>query len=447
MNNHHKSIATIFSLFIIFNIGFTNVYGQSVREIKLQDAIEIGLNQSKMLAIGKEKIKAADARIDEVKASRLPALKFLTGYTRLSDVPPFIVSLPFPGTTPFTIAPVILDNYVMKLSAAQPLFTGFKLENLEESAMYASKAASSDFDKDKLELISMIKIQYWNLVKAKQFMMVASENVAMLKVHEQDIQKLQKVGMAQLSDLLKIQVQLSEAEYRVIEAKNQMQLAMLGLNNTLRLPLETQLEAIDNPKEIMVEIPLQTMVDKAFSVRPDLKASELRVKAGETQVNVAKSSWYPQVSAFAEYNYNNPNMRIVPARSQFDQTWSAGIQVSMDLWNWGLNSAQSRQAEAQLAQAMDASALTREAIHIEVMQSYTLMKQAVDKIPVTESSIKQAEEQVRVMNAKFASGNAIMTDILDAETALLAAKMNRVQAVIDLEIAKVKLEKSIGITL
>ncbi|MGA1415290.1 MAG: TolC family protein, partial [Candidatus Kapaibacteriota bacterium] len=121
--------------------------------------------------------------------------------------------------------------------------------------------------------------------------------------------------------------------------------------------------------------------------------------------------------------------------------------VSMDLWNWGLNSAQSRQAEAQLAQAMDASALTREAIHIEVMQSYTLMKQAVDKIPVTESSIKQAEEQVRVMNAKFASGNAIMTDILDAETALLAAKMNRVQAVIDLEIAKVKLEKSIGITL
>jgi outer membrane protein TolC len=119
----------------------------------------------------------------------------------------------------------------------------------------------------------------------------------------------------------------------------------------------------------------------------------------------------------------------------------------MDLWNWGLNSAQSRQAEAQLAQALDASELTKEAIQIEVMQSYTMMKQAVDKIPVTESSIKQAEEQVRVVNAKYASGNAIKTDILDAETALLLTKMNKVQAVIDLEIAKLKLEKSIGITL
>jgi outer membrane protein TolC len=150
------------------------------------------------------------------------------------------------------------------------------------------------------------------------------------------------------------------------------------------------------------------------------------------------------VSVFAEYNYNNPNMRIVPARSQFDDTWAAGIQLTIDIWNWGLNSSQTQQAEAQLAQAIDADLLTKESIQIEVMQAYTLMKQASDKIPVTETSIKQAEEQVRTINLRFTNGNAIMTDVLDAETALLLAKMNKVQAIIDLEIAKVKLEKSIG---
>jgi outer membrane protein TolC len=137
-------------------------------------------------------------------------------------------------------------------------------------------------------------------------------------------------------------------------------------------------------------------------------------------------------------------MRIVPARSQFDDTWAAGIQLTMDVWNWGLNSSQTQQAEAQLAQAIDADLLTKESIQIEVMQAYTLMKQASDKIPVTETSIKQAEEQVRTINLRFKNGNSIMTDVLDAETALLLAKMNKVQAIIDLEIAKVKLEKSIG---
>jgi outer membrane protein TolC len=359
-------------------------------------------------------------------------------------VPPFIVSLPIPGTTPFTIAPVILDNYVMKLSAAQPVFTGFKLENLEESAELAAKAVQSDYDKDKIELIAMIKTQYWLYVKARQFVKVAKENVEMLKAHLKDVEILNKAGMAQLNDILKLQVQVSEAEYRLLEANNQKQLAMMGLNNALRLPLTTNLETTDNPSEAGIQIPIDKMLTDAIEFRPDVKAADFRVKASASQVKVAEASWYPQVSVFAEYNYNNPNMRIVPARSQFDDTWAAGIQLTIDIWNWGLNSSQTQQAEAQLAQAIDADLLTKESIQIEVMQAYTLMKQASDKIPVTETSIKQAEEQVRTINLSFTNGNAIMTDVLDAETALLLAKMNKVQAIIDLEIAKVKLEKSIG---
>jgi len=78
---YRRSLSIISILGLICIIAFEGVNAQSIKQLKLQDAIEIGLNQSKMLAIGKEKIKAADARIDEVKASRLPALKFLTGYT------------------------------------------------------------------------------------------------------------------------------------------------------------------------------------------------------------------------------------------------------------------------------------------------------------------------------------------------------------------------------
>ncbi len=438
-----KDLSSLCVTFLLLTFSST-VQAQESRTLSLQEAIDIGLGKSRMLSIGKEKIKAADARVDEVQASRLPALKFQTGYTRLSQVPPFIVSLPIPGTTPFTIAPVILDNYVMKLSAAQPVFTGFKLENLEESAELSAKAVQSDYDKDKNELIAMIKTQYWGFVKAQQFVRVAKENVEMLKAHLRDVEIMNKGGMVQVNDVLKVQVQVTEAEYRLLEATNQKQLAMMGLNNALRLPLTTNLETSENPSLSMIEKPLDSMLMEAIEYRPDVKAADFRVKAGQSQVKVAEASWYPQVSVFAEYNYNNPNMRIVPARSQFDDTWAAGIQLSMDVWNWGLNSSQTQQAEAQLAQALDASMLTRESIQIEVMQAYTLMKQASDKIPVTEMSIKQAEEQVRTINLRFKNGNAIMTDVLDAEMALLMAKMNKVQAIIDLEIAKVKLEKSIG---
>lgn len=445
MYYHIKKSCRIICIAMLFLFNLcSEMEAQETRALSLQDALDIALGKSRMLSIGKEKIKAADAKVDEVQASMLPALKFQTGYTRLSQVPPFTFTLPFPGSTPITISPVILDNYVMKLSAAQPVFTGFKLENLEKSAELSAKAVQSEYDKDKNELIAMIKTQYWGYVKAQQFVKVAKENVEMLKAHLKDVETLNKAGMAQVNDILKLQVQVSEAEYRLLEASNQKQLAMMGLNNALRLPLTTNLETTENPSQSMIEKPVDIMINEAIEFRPDIKASEFRIKASESQVKVAEASWYPQVSVFAEYNYNNPNMRIVPARSQFDDTWAAGIQLTMDVWNWGLNTSQTQQAEAQLAQALDADMLTKESIQIEVMQAYTLMKQASDKIPVTETSIKQAEEQVRTINLRFNNGNAIMTDVLDAETALLLAKMNKVQAIIDLEIAKVKLEKSIG---
>jgi len=440
MKKCHILIIALFCLFI----SLESIHAQDTQALSLKDAIDIGLGKSRMLSIGKEKIKAADAKVEEVQASRLPAVKFQTGYTRLSQVPPFTFTLPFPGSTPVTIAPVILDNYVMKLSTAQPVFTGFKLENLEKSAELAAKAVQSEYDRDKIELIAMIKTQYWGYVKAQQFVKVAKENVEMLKAHLKDVEMLTKAGMAQANDILKVQVQVSEAEYRLLEANNQKQLAMMGLNNALRLPLTTNLETTEQPSKSMIETSVDIMINEAIEFRPDIKAAEFRVKASESQVKVAESSWYPQVSVFAEYNYNNPNMRVVPARSQFDDTWAAGIQLSMDVWNWGLYSSQTQQAEAQLAQALDANMLTKENIQIEVMQAYTLMRQSAEKIPVTELSIKQAEEQVRSINIRFTNGNAIMTDVLDAETALFMAKMNKVQAIIDLEIAKVKLEKSIG---
>ena len=433
---------TLVCLYIVCCTHYT--IAQEPKKLSLQDAVSIGLENSRLLTIDESKIIAAQSKVDEISASRLPALKFQTGYTRLSQVPPFTFTLPFQGSTPVTISPVILDNYVLKLSAAQPVFTGFKLESLEEAAGFSAKATQFEYDKDKNELIYSIKTAYWNLVKAREFKKVAEENVRMIQAHLADIQKMEKAGMVNKNDVLKVQVQVSDAEFKKLEAKNQVQLATLAVNNALRLPITTLLEPTESPSLIENTTAVEDYIVAAQGQRPDIMASEFRIKAGEQGVKAAKSSWYPQVNVFAEYNYNNPNMRIVPARSQFDDTWAAGIQVSMDVWNWGLNTAQTSQAEAQLAQAIDASSLTKEGIAMEVMQSYLLMKQSFEKISVTKSVIEQADENVRVVNLRFNNCNAISTDVTDAELLLFSAKINNVQAIIDFELSKIRLQKAIG---
>jgi outer membrane protein TolC len=448
MKNPHSTftIKNTFAIaaLLLFTTAF--VQAQEKKVLSVEEAVRTGIENSNTLSISRMKVKAAEERAGEISASRLPSLKFQGGYTRLSDVPPFVFTPPFPNATPITIAPVILDNYTLKLSAAQPVFTGFKLESLQEAAQYNSKAAQSDLAKDKVDLVWTIRNAYWNLYKAMEFRKLAEENLSALKAHLKDVEAMYAAGMITQNDVLKVQVQVADADYRRLEVRNQAQVAMVGLNNLLRLPLNTELELssrVNNQKRSLES--LDSYLQKAMGTRPDITSAEMRVKAGQEGITAAKAAWYPQVNVFAEYNYNNPNQRIVPARSQFDGTWAAGVQLSMDVWNWGQTTKQTNQAEAQLAQAQEALSLTKDGIAVEVTQAWITVAQSYEKLPVTEKAIAQAQENYRVISERFKNGTATSTDVTDAETALTQARINYTQAVVDYEIAALRLQKAMGL--
>jgi outer membrane protein TolC len=98
------------------------------RALTLEESLQIGLQNSKQLKISQATFKSSEAKITEVGSQMLPQLSFGASYTRLSDVKPFAVTVPF-SPTPITIQETILNNYQLKFSLQQPLFTGFRLSS------------------------------------------------------------------------------------------------------------------------------------------------------------------------------------------------------------------------------------------------------------------------------------------------------------------------------
>src|SRR3972149_4973634 len=124
-------------------------FSQAKRSLSVEQAVQIGLQNSKTLHISSMKVFAADAKSSEVNAGRLPSVKLQAGYSRLSDIDPFAVKLPI-SPTPVTISPIVLNSFTTKLSLQQPLFTGFRLENSAAAAEYSAQAANFDYSKDKV---------------------------------------------------------------------------------------------------------------------------------------------------------------------------------------------------------------------------------------------------------------------------------------------------------
>lgn len=430
-------------LIIIYTILITGLIpAQEKLSITVEEAIDLGLKNSKTLNSSLARWKSSEAKLKEVNASRLPSLKVSAGYTRLSKVDPFNITTPF-GV--FEISPSILDNYQTKLTLAQPLFTGFRLKSSSDIAEYSANASQEDFNKDKNELVFNIRNGYWGLFKAQQIKKVIDENVLQVNAHLTDAQNLLNQGMLTNNDVLKIEVQYNDALLRQIDANNNLELAMIALNSTMGIPLSTKIEiesSTGKTTEWFDEV--DVLVKRAFDRRSEVKSANYRIQASESGVTLAQSTWYPQIFLFSNLYYSRPNQRIVPAKDQFKETWDAGVSLSWDVWNWLSTSYQTQQAEANLIQTQEGLGILKDAITLEVTQNYLTVNQNTRKIEISEIGVKQAEENMRITSERFKQGLTTSSEVIDAEVALLQAKTNYTNSLVDYELSKAKLEKSIG---
>ncbi len=414
------------------------------KALTIEETIKIGLENSKALRISQARLEGAEAKSTVASSAQYFSIKASSAYTRLSEIDPFRVNVPF-SPTPITLSPVVLNNYQLKLTVQQPLFTGFQLKSSADVADFNAQASSKDYESDKSELIFNIKNAYWGLFKAIEFRKVVDENVDQVKAHLNDIQNLQKQGLATTNDVLKVQVQLSNVQLLQIDASNAVRVAIIALNSLIGLPLSNGITLTSTvyhqPKDFG---DANTLVRKALEIRPELRASEFRVRASEAAVTAAKGNWFPQIFLVGNYYYARPNSRILPTQDKFNSTWDIGVAVQWDLWNWGATNAQANQAKAQQTQTSLAYEQLKDAITLEVTQNYLAGLQTREKVKVADQGKQQAEENYRVTKERFKQGLATNSDLLDAEVALLQAKTNYTQALIDFELAQAKLEKSVG---
>ncbi|MHB1687132.1 MAG: TolC family protein [Ignavibacteriaceae bacterium] len=430
-------------ILLVFFIASVSLFGQE-QKLTLSQSLEIGIKNSKDLIISKAKLISSDAQITAASSQMLPQLSFTANYTRLSSVPPFEVSLPF-LPAPVIVSQTILNNYNFRLSLQQPLFTGFRLLSLKSAAKSNHDASKTDYTKDINDVAWKIQNAFWNYYKAQLNVNVLTENLSQIKQHLDDTKNFLENGLATKNDLLKLEVQYSNIKLQKIDADNQLDIARAAFNQAIGLPLEapTQIEA----QEIKVEssdLNYQNLLAEANTNRSELKSLEFRLMASEDQLKAAESGWYPSVFLTGDYMYNRPNQRILPAVDKFKDSWDVGVTLTWSMWNWGYTGSQTTIAEQNKVQTETSLAQLKDAINIEVYQDYLTFKRSYDKVQVSELGVKQAEENYRIIQEKYNTQVASSTDLIDAESSLLQAKTSYDNSLVEYELAKVLLDKSIG---
>jgi outer membrane protein TolC len=414
------------------------------KKLSLQEAIKIGMRESKEIKIQRSIEKEAGEKVWEVTSQMLPSLDFTASYMRLSDIPPFEVNVPM-AQQPIRIQDAILNNYSMNLTLTQPLFTGFRLSSLKDAADYNKMAASQDLINKKNEVALKIQNAFWNLYKAEELLGLTKKSKSSVKKHLRGVKNFYENGMVTKNEVLKLKVRLSDIEYQIISAENRVEVARATLNKLLNYPISKEIELSGD--EITVEqvnLELESLLEEASNNRKELQSTKYKIEAGKEQVDAEKADWMPSLYLFGNFNYDKPNQRIMPLEDEFNDTWNVGVQMQWDLWDWGNTSARKEQTKQKVFQAKESLKLLKDKIEIEVYNHYLTLKSELKKVKLYEQTVNQAEEDYRITKNQFENQTVSSSDLIDSEVAVLDAKTKLAAALADYKLAKAELEKALG---
>ena len=419
------------------------MYGQTVKMLSIDEAIRLGLENSKQLKVSGTKLDVAKTKRLQYWNAQIPNVMYTGNYARLSDnIAPFTIRTPTGAET--VLNPQILNQFTNRLSVSQVVFAGYRAIRFYESSQFLEKAAALDIDKDKIEVKNNIVAAFYNLYKLQASSNILTENAHVLRGRLNDVKNFVKQGTALENDQLKGELAVSQVEMNQMEVKNAIEVANFNLDLMLGLQTDTKIELDKNGL-----FPEKTLSDlgtylKNIDSRPDIAATDLRRQATAKTIDIAKGGLFPTISVGANAYMNNPNQRVFPQQDNFKGTWDIGVTLTYNFTNLYTGKYQIQEAQANLAQANFVKDQLSDAVKMDINAQYFGYQTALEKIKLTEKTIVQATENQRVMNNRYKETVSTLSELLDADAMVLQAKINLEINKADAELAYYKLLKAIG---
>ncbi|MBB5437179.1 outer membrane protein TolC [Pedobacter sp. AK017] len=432
----HKSIRLSFLTFIIPGI----LYAQDIKKLSLQEAIALGIENSKNLKLSQNKVEQAIAQLNMVKDNALPSAKASFLYNH-AEIPTNTLSIG--GGNPIHL-PKRADAFIGTAAVEELVYGGGKLKYAEESTRLLSDVARLDADKNKEEISYAVINTYYSLFKVMQSKKVIAQNLESIDSQLKQAQRFFEQGIVTKNDVLRFQLQQANISLTDMEAENNRKIINYNLDILLGLNENTQIEIADPDAAAKAIGPLNSYIDLALGSRQELRQLDLQNKVADVNIKSVKANTLPTVGVGANLYYINPSGKFVPPTDQYIMPVTLGANISWNIGNLWTNKHKVTDARIQQKEVELQKDILSDQVKTEINSNYQRYQLALNKIRVLETSIAQATENDKLLASKYKNNVASAIDRIDAETLLYQAKINLELAKADAGLAYYTLLKSTG---
>lgn len=419
-----------------------NLFAQAPRTLRLEEAIQMSLANSKQLKLSQSNVDLAGLNIRSIKESQLPSLSVSGSYLRL-NTPNVNLKLGQGGSDSTGSGSALHVNQAMyaMASASLPLFSGFRFKYGLESARYLEEASRLDVLNDRDAVIQNTIAAYSNLYKSRKAVDLVAENLKREQERVTEFTNREKNGLLARNDLMKAKLQESNIQLTLLDAENDLKLTTINMNLLLGLPENTILSADSVSFAILKEEGNAAEWEQtALTHRKDIAANGIRQKAANVDIKVAKADLYPSVALTAGYvALNIPGVVMVP------NAMNAGLGFKYNIASFWKTGAKIAEARTHVYQLKTNEQILLDRVHLEVNTAYYNYVLSKKKIDVYARAVEQADENYRITKNKYDNNLVTTTELLDADVAQVQSRINYESAKADAIVAYKKLEQTAGV--
>jgi outer membrane protein len=394
--------------------------------LTLDQAIQIALANQPQLVIARSQVNSSKARVTQAESSFFPQIE--PSYTYSNQ------------TSRINSRSINNESDVTQIQLRQLIFDMGKRE--ESVAQSKKLLRSTEFNllDTRQRIILNVTNAYLDLLRRRELVKVEQASVERAKTTLEFTKASVEVGTSPRKDILQAQADLDNAQVRLSQAQNSVQIAQVNLKNAMGILTSAVILTPDMPLERPSMQPdtrsAAEYVQIAFEKRPDYKSDLLSIEANRHSVKIANINAGLLVEANLTQGY-----RFDPDRGE-NRTFITTF--SYPLFDAGFTRAQVRQAKASLEQSQQQLELTRQDIQLEVEQAYILREEARLRIEASEAALRAARENFEAAREAQKEGAGTILDVITAQTQLVTAETNAVQAIFDFYIADARLKRAIG---
>ena len=334
-------------------------------------------------------------------------------------------------------------NSSVGLELSQLLFDGTYLVGLKATRTFKELSVKNS-SRTRIETAVAVTKAYYAVLVSNEQLALLDANLERLKKSLNDTKELFKNGFVEKIDVDRLSVLNNNL---ITERENVIRLLALNVNLLkfqMGMTIGSELTLTDKIADVSIEKTPILNSDTIHVKRIEYSLLQTQKKLNELDIKRYKSQFLPSLVAFGSTSSSFQDNSFSNLYNQRFPSTVIGLKLSVPIISGGQKTYQLRNAKLTALKTQNELYNLENAINLEINQAQTIYLNGQQSLENQKRNMELAKEVLRVTKVKYEQGVGSSIEVTTAETSLKEAQNNYINALYDMLINKVNLDKALG---